>query len=138
MAYILIVVKETVIKMFGLWDGFLLSGKETSINNIHKTQVDTTSKHMKLSFFVGPNWSTFRQYCNVLIQILKVSHKILWKMTGVRCQAVKTSGKEMLLLDEEKSIFYLDKNTWDLKSWDLKVSRNLAYSRKHMKTVVER
>ena len=39
---------------------------------------------MKLSFFVGPNWSTFRQYCNVLIQILKVSHKILWK--NDRCQ----------------------------------------------------
>ena len=37
-------------------------------------------------------------------------------MTGVRCQAVKTSGKEMLLLDEEKSIFSLDKSTLDLKS----------------------
>lgn len=133
MAYILIVVEETVIKMFGLWDGFLLSGKETSINNIHKTQVDTTSKHMKLSFFVGPNWSTLKQYYNVLIQILKVSLKILWKMTGVSCQAVKRSGKEMLLLDEEKCIFHTKE-----RSLNLTVSRNLAYSRRYMKTVVER
>ena len=54
-------------------------------------------------------------------------------MTGIRCQAVKRSGKEMLLLDEEISTFHTKKKTLDLK-----VSRNLAYSRKHMKTVVER